>query len=125
MAALDAAVAFAEMDQIAVAIGEDLHLDVASAFECAFKQQAPVAKGMLGFRTRGVYGRLEVVGTCDTPHAAAAAASQRLDHHWIADLAGDLSCSFPARHSRDAGRHRDALCLSLVAHPANDRGRRT
>ena len=50
MAALDRAVALAEMDDRAMLVAEDLDLDVARAEKRALEKQPPVAEGAPGFR---------------------------------------------------------------------------
>ncbi len=45
MAALQAALAFAEVDDGAVGVGEDLHLDVPGPVDEPFEEQGVVAEG--------------------------------------------------------------------------------
>ena len=54
VAPLHRAVALAEVDYVAVLVGEDLHLDVARALERAFQQQPSVAERMLRLGARGI-----------------------------------------------------------------------
>ena len=88
VAALDGAVAFAEVDCVAVAIGEDLHLDMAGVPDVALEEEAVVAEGSGGLAAGGFDGRGEVRGGLDEPHAEAATAATGLEHEGEADLAG-------------------------------------
>jgi hypothetical protein len=56
VAALKRAVALAEMDRVAAAVAENLHLDVARLFEIFLDIDRVVAERRLGFRARGGEG---------------------------------------------------------------------
>ncbi len=60
MAPLDRALAFAEVDDRAVMVAEDLELDVARRFEVALDVDIAVAEGGLGLPLRGAERVLEV-----------------------------------------------------------------
>ena len=88
MAALQGAIALVEMDSVAVAVGKNLHLDVARRGDVFLDQHAFVAEG--GFRLAHGSGErgLEIGVAVDPAHALAAAAGHRLDQHRVADLVG-------------------------------------
>ena len=90
VAALDRAFALAEIDHIAVLVAEHLDFDVAGIDDEFLDEDAIVAEGRFGLGL----GELESLGhfglRMRDPHALAAAAGGRLDHHGIADLVGDL-----------------------------------
>ena len=79
VASLDRAVALAEMHAVPVGIPEDLDLDVARREHGLFQQQAPVAEGVLGLVPRARERGVEPLRRPDQPHAAPAAARERLD----------------------------------------------
>ena len=119
------------MHDIAVPVGEHLHLDVARAGERAFQQQAPVAEGVLGLRARGFQRGGQFGLVAHQPHAASAAAGRGLDHHRITDgirrvakRAVALVGPVIARNDRYTGAARNAFRLRLVAHLADHRRRR-
>ena len=85
MAALDAAVALAEVDAAAVAIDGDLDLDVAGLLEPALEIQRVVAEGRPRLGAADVQRRLELARRADHPHALAAAAGRRLDQERVAE----------------------------------------
>ena len=62
MAALDGAVALAEMDDVAVAVREDLHLHVARVVEVPLDVHGRVREVRLAFPLSGLEGTLDVVG---------------------------------------------------------------
>ena len=71
-------------------IGEHLHLDVARVDDGLFDVDFAIAEGTLGFAAGGVERRLQLLGSVYQPHALAAAASGRFQHHRIANLCGNL-----------------------------------
>ena len=78
--ALDRAFALPEMADRAIVVADDLHLDVAGVADQALDIDAVAAEGGLGLGLAARIGLLELVGVVDDAHAAAAAASDRLDH---------------------------------------------
>ena len=62
MAALDRALALAEVDDRAVRVAEHLHLDVAGPIEVALEEQAPVAERRRGFAAGRGERRVELAG---------------------------------------------------------------
>ena len=123
VAALDRALALPQVDAVAVAVGDELDLDVARLLDVFLDEHAIVGErglGLVGRRAETLARLVVVVGDA---HALAAAAGRRLDHHRIADLAGDLHRLLGirdgvqvARHGADAGLQRELLRFDLVAH---------
>ena len=62
MAALDTALTFGEIDDVAVSVAEDLHLDVAWIFYELLDVNFGIAKGALGLALRGFESRGEFAG---------------------------------------------------------------
>ena len=131
MAALDRAVALAEVDHVPVRVGEHLHLDVARVLEIALDVDRCVGEVRLPL----ALGRLErLVGLAGRPHdlhALAAAAGRRLDDQRIADLlaerddlVGRADRIGRARDDRHAGRLHRLARPGLRAHQLDRRRRR-
>src|SRR6185312_1793518 len=74
VAPLDRAVALAEMDDVAVRVGEDLHLDVARVFEVALDVHRRVGEVRLALATRRLVRPRGLVRRRDDLHSLAAAA---------------------------------------------------
>ena len=131
VAALQGAVALEQVDDVAVAVGEDLDLDVARAGDVGFEEDAGVAEagGALALGAGEALG--EVLRAVDAAHALAAAAGHGLDQHRIADAVGlgaqavrGLVVAEVARRDRNAGLGHQALGGVLEAHGADGAGRR-
>ena len=129
MAALQRAVALVEMDDMAVAVGEDLHFDMARRIDVFFDQHAGVAEGRLRLAHRGFERGIEVGVLVDPPHALAAAAGHRFDQQRITDFVSLLLEEFRllafaviAGHHRHAGFFHQRLGAIFQTHGA-DRGR--
>ena len=86
VAALDRAVALAEVDHVAVAVGEHLHLDVARVVQIALEVDRGVGEELLAFATGALEGALELLRGERHAEALAAAAAGRLDGDGEADL---------------------------------------
>ena len=78
VAALDRALALAEVDHVAVMVAEDLDFDVAGALDQAFDVDFGAAEGALGFAGGVAEGGFEVVLPLHPAHAFAAAAATAL-----------------------------------------------
>ena len=89
VAALDRAVALAEMDHVAVAVGEDLDLDVARVGQVALEVDRRVGEELLAFAAGALERGLELVLVERDAKALAAAAARRLDRDRVADLGVD------------------------------------
>src|SRR3954453_14292926 len=83
--ALERAVALEQVDDIAVAVAEHLHLDVARAFDPFFEEHDVVAEAGRGLAIAAFERAVEVVAAIALAHALAAAAGHRLDQHRITD----------------------------------------
>ena len=79
--ALDRAFALPEMADGAVAVADDLHLDVPRLADQPLDIDAVTAEGRLGLGLAARIGLLELVAVLDDAHAASAAAGHGLDHH--------------------------------------------
>ena len=83
---LDRAVAFSEPNDVAVAVREDLHLDVARAPDLPLQVQSGRSEGRGRLAGRASPGSLEVLVADDDAHPLATAASGRFEEHRVADL---------------------------------------
>src|SRR5690606_16542316 len=132
VAALHRAVAFAQVDGVALAVGEHLDLHVARVLQELLHVDHVVAEGGLGFLLGGGDGVGQRGLGVDHAHAAAAAAAGRLDDHRVADLAADAQVlvdvvaerTTAAGHAGHAGVLHRADRLDLVAHQADGVGLR-
>ena len=123
MAALQRAVAFTQVADVAEAVGDDLELDVARGLQVALEVDRVVAEGRLGLAAGGLDGLDEVVLGLGDLHAAPAATGGGLDQHREADFLGGGQGLFLGGHRAvGAGHHGDAGLLhrllggDLVAH---------
>ena len=85
VAPLHRAVALAEVDRVAMAVGEDLDLDVARLDERPLEDDFRIAEGALRLRPGAPQRRQKLPGAGDQAHAAPAATGGGLDHHRVAD----------------------------------------
>ena len=119
MTALDRAVALAEDEDVAVGVGDELHLDVARALEVALAEHRAVAERGLRLAARRRERRIELGRGADDPHAPPASTGCRLDDEREADLfriplrqrpARPLSrrCAWPRACRRRAAERRAA-----------------
>ena len=132
MAALDRALALEQVHDVAVRVGEDLHLDVPGAFDDAFDVERAVAECR---RRLASCSRHELTGLgirSNEPHAFSAAAGRGLDEHRIADRPRGRQHSIVSLIGRSAAwDHRHAGGLhqrarrDLRSHALDDSGRRT
>ena len=79
MAPLHRAIALVQMDDIAVAVAEDLHLDVLGARDVLLQEDRGIAEGALGLALRLVEQSGQFRLLLHHPHAAAAATEGGLD----------------------------------------------
>src|SRR4051794_12754859 len=109
MTPLYGAVAVAEhLD--AVAMPQNLCLDVARPLEVALAEDGAVAERSLRLASRRSEGLVQVFCRANDPHPPAAAARGGLDEQWKADLLGGSLWQ-----GRDPRLEGDALCGELVA----------
>ena len=126
VAALRRALTLVEMHQVAVAVAEDLELDVARPFDVAFQQHPFATEGVLRLALAGLQVGGELRRRAHDAHALAAAAVRRLDHERIADAVGlalqqarVLLLAGVAGHDRHAVRGHQQLRAGLGAHLAH------
>ena len=122
VAPLHRAVAFEEMDDAPVGVGQDLDLQVAGPADEPLEVDLVLAEGGSGLSTRREQRRLEGVRSLHHPHAATAAAPARLEDAGESDLLRKpqsrpgVRGQRPGRgHRRHAGRGGDGPCGHLVA----------
>ena len=132
MAALERTIALAEMDHVALRIGDNLELDVAGLFKILLQVHlARAERGLaLGASEREQARQLACVA--HDPHPLAAAARRRFDQHRITDRLGVRlriaqlrdAGAFAARQHRHAGALHDPARARLIAHQADMAGAR-
>ncbi len=129
MPALHRAIAFAQVHDMAVAIGEDLDLDVARLVNRAFEQQVGRTECTACLRACADQRAVQFRRGCHQTHAAATAAGRGLDHQRVADARGlrvqrgvVLLLTVVAGYAGHAGRVHQSLGARLVAHGADGRG---
>ena len=88
VAPLHRALALAEVDRVAVAIGEHLDLDVPRLDDGLLEDDGGIAERVLRLRLRAAQHLGELGARVHEPHAAPATARYRLDHHRPADALG-------------------------------------
>src|SRR3569832_618008 len=129
MATLYRTVAFEQVHDVAVVVGEDLQFDVARIDDALFHEDIGTAEGLGRLRDHAVIIAPEVRLVLAAADAAAAAARGCLEHDGVTELprvigrlvdAGDAAVA--ARCDRDAGLHHRLARLDLVAHSADDGG---
>src|SRR5690606_2731698 len=115
--------ALAQVDDVAVAVGEDLDLDVPRFLDIPFQQHPVAAEGAVGFALAAFQGGGELVAGADDAHALAAAAVCGLDHQREADGVGlalqparVLVLAGIAGHHRYAVAGHQLLGAGLAAH---------
>ena len=118
MAPLDGAVALAKRQDLAVRVGEQLHLDMVRALHKALEVDPIVSERGHGLAARRLDGVVEFARLFDDAHASPAAAGRGFDDQRIPELA-----SFAARERWNARSGGDVECRQLVAGEPK-RGRR-
>lgn len=88
VAALHRAVALVEVDDVALAVGEDLHLDVAGLDDGLLQEDGRVAEGRGGLTRGGLDGFPELGGVLDPAHTAPATTGDGLHEDGETDLVG-------------------------------------
>jgi hypothetical protein len=89
IAPLDGAVAFAEMDDVALVVREDLKFDVVRVFDEFFDVDTGVAEGFLSFGTGGMIAFDERDVVVGNAHAASTATGDGLDHDGVTNALGN------------------------------------
>ena len=123
MAALDGAVALAQVDDVPVTVRQDLEFDVVRPLDVFLDEDAAVAESGLRFARRGVHVDAQLLVGPDDAQPAPASAGAGLDHHRVADAFRERDSVLRARHAllgarhdRHAGLLRQVARLDLVAH---------
>ena len=112
VAQLDRAVALEEVHDVALAVAQDLDLDVARPRHDLLEEDRVVAEGRLGFALAARERLVHLRGVRHDAHAAPAAAGRRLQHHRIADRLRDgLGLRARGERTRRAGNDGNALLL--------------
>jgi hypothetical protein len=126
MSPLHRAVALAEVDDVAVAIAEDLEFDVTGAREVLLHVYVAVAERRQCFRSRELERAREVVGGARDAHPFPAAAGRRIVDHREPDIARErerliriLDGARRSRNDRDPDVGHRLSRRRLVAHHAN------
>src|SRR5919198_6295010 len=132
MTALDRAVALAEVDDVALGVGEDLHFDVPRILEVTLDVDGRVREVRLAFPPRGLESARRPVGAGDDLQALAASARGCLDRERPAELLAEahdlvrgLDLLGGARHDRNACGAHLLTGRGLRAHGLDGVGRRT
>ena len=132
MPPLQRAVALPEVHDVAMAIGENLHLDVPRLLDVFFQVDAAVLEGLLRLLAGRIEARLETDVIVGDAHAAAATAGRRLDQdretqrvRQFQRLGIGLDQALAARHNRHSGLLGQLAGLILVAQAAHGFVRRT
>ena len=131
VAALDRAVALAEVDHVAVTVREDLHLDVARILDEPLDVDGRVGEVLLALPRRGLEGAARFVGPVDELHPFPAASGRRLDDQRVADLLAERDDALDgadrldrARDDRHAGGTHRGARRGLRPHQLDRRRRR-
>ena len=110
VAALDGAVALADVNAVAEAIDDDLDLDVAVLLEPLLEVERVVAEGRQRLRPADRHCLLQLARRADHAHALATAAGRRLDQHRVADaLRLGQRLGVVAQHARPWDRGQPVL----------------
>ena len=129
VAALDRAVAFEQVDDIAEAVADHLYFDMLGIDHAFFDEYFRLAEGLAGFGNHPVVVLDQFRFAVAAPDAASAAAVGGFQHDRIADFGGQFTrfldvfqIMFAARHHRNAGIDHGLARLDLVAHLVDDFG---
>ena len=117
------------MHHVAVAVAQDLHLDVASTLHQLLEVHLVVAKGSQCLAPSRRQRIRQFRFAADNTHAATATAPTGLEHHWVADASRQLLALFQVqrqwrrgRHHRHVGGHGGIARRNLVAQCAHHLG---
>ncbi len=98
MAALHGAIAFVQMQQVAVLVGENLHFDMARARKIFFQKDGGIAKGRFRFALRFLEPCGQLRGIVNHAHAASAATHRRFHDYGKPDFRSDFLRFFRRRN---------------------------
>ncbi len=130
---LHRAVAFRQIDGVALTVRQHLNLDVARVFKVLLHVDHVVVESGFRFRTGHVNGVFQLFIAANDAHTAPAAAAGGFDNYRIADALGDGAVlihivaqrTVRTRHARHARFFHRVDCRNFVAHQANRFGTRT
>ncbi len=129
VAALNGTVALEQVDHVAVAVAQHLYFDMARVDHAPFHEDFRLAKSLAGLGNHALVVGDEVFFVVAAADAAPAAAVGGLEHHRVADLAGQHAGFFhvgeialAARHAGNAGGDHGVARPHLVAHLADHFG---
>src|SRR5690554_4525254 len=125
--ALEGTVTVAQMNTVAVHVGQNLNFNVAWRFKELFQINRGVAKGILSFGLCYLHGLEQGSLGVNYLHTATTAAGSGLDHHRISDFACHLQSALVvvgqravrARHGRNTSTNHCVYGRHLVAHQAD------
>ena len=106
MAALDTALAFHQVNNVAMMVGQDLKLHMPGSGNVAFQEHSSIPEGSGSFPLGGFHGGSQVIGVGDQPHAPAAASRRGLDQQGIPQVCPKTRGFLSGRLAdRGAGNH--------------------
>ena len=121
--ALERAVTLAQVVDIAVLVGQDLHLDVLGLHQVLLHEDVAAAEGLLRLAVDQLVGGPDLLGPVAAAHAAAAAAGGSLQYHGEAEadglfqrVVGVLQGFGAAGDDGHAALDGDLLGAELIAH---------
>src|SRR6185369_13996802 len=127
MAALNRALALAEVNTLAILVRKHLYLDVPRLLDITLNVNTAVVERCRGFGRRRLERFPELFLRTHDAHTASTTAGRSLDDHGITNLARNLAAFFFRRNAAGAARHdRQARFVhrtarfDLVAHQTND-----
>src|SRR5262249_14949294 len=116
------ALAFVQMNGMAIGVGQDLHLNVTRFLDELLHVHAIVTEGRFGLRAHSTQGRGDLVTAVDETHPFAATAGRGFKHHRETDLIGGFNDLVLTAQHVGAGNYRYASLLhdgaggDLIAH---------
>src|SRR5262249_38678422 len=100
-----------QMDDIAVAIAQDLNLDVSRLIDVFFNKHSIVAEGASGFVRGTLVAASTLVIVVRQPHTFTAPAGAGFEHYGIANFAGDAHGVVGIVNDISMSWHRVDACL--------------
>lgn len=121
--ALDRAVTVVKVNDVTLAVTENLHLDVARAVDVALDEDSTIAEGRQRLRTGTLEVLLELISGVDNAHSAATTTHAGLDDDGVSDTVIDEGLglfegghrSRGTRHNGDVVLNGDLASCSLVS----------
>ena len=126
MAALNRAVALAEVNDIAMLVGENLKFDVMGPLDVFLEKHFAIAECGKGLTPGRFHMREQFFTAADDPEASPPATHRGFDHDRVADslckgdrLGGILYAAIRSGNDRHAGLSSNFTGVHLVPHEAN------